>query len=140
LPPFVDPLGFLAKQIPFAIHSGTLFIILFFVFSLLLKIFAYFYPTLSSCPRLTERRDRQIPFNSFGSKAFKASWCGGTQSPILRSCCCCFFFFFSACICIGLLCFKKFTPIQKTILLQFQKDMCEFGLMFVSLLVGCEGK
>ncbi len=37
-------LVFFAKQIPFAIHSRTLSIILFFVFSLLLKIFAYFYP------------------------------------------------------------------------------------------------
>jgi hypothetical protein len=96
--------------------------------------------TPSSCPGSTKRCDGQIPLNSFSSKAFIASWCGGTQFPILRSCCCCFFIFFSTCICIGLLCFKKCAPIQKTILLQLQKDMCEFGLIFVFLSVGCEGR
>jgi hypothetical protein len=100
-----------------------------------------FTPTPSSCPGSTERRDGQILPDSFGSKAFRASWCGGIQSLILRSYYyCCFFFFFLACICIGLLCFKKFALIQKIILLQLQKDMCEFGLMFVSLSIGCEGR
>ncbi len=81
------------------------------ILSLLLKIFAYFFPHPLFMSRVDQKAWRTNSTWLLGFKAFRASWCGGTWSPILRSCYCCYFFFFSACICIGLLCFRKFALI-----------------------------